>query len=188
MKCYAIFTNKPNLKSFESIRTRRFNSILCIFHTIYGYSPQRNGKFIFLRLHICIPALTYIHNAYTVFYLHVLTSFFLIFILFYFHIFPLESAVVFLISFVLDFYIYFLQNGLFYYISNEMYGFVFLKKMKRYLESNLYDDRFKRKSFLFFSQFIFFHSFPFLSSAVFSTSTGFSILNRYKCTSNIFNV
>lgn len=182
MKCYAIFTNKPNLKSFESIRTRRFNSILCIFHTIYGYSPGKETVY----LYSC--AYTYIHNAYTVFYLHVLTSFFLIFILFYFHIFPLESAVVFLISFVLDFHIsFFLQNGLFYYISNEMNGFVFLKKMKWYLESNLYDDRFKRKSFLFFSQFIFFHSFPFLSSAVFILDSLFSSSTIFYSTSTDIN-
>lgn len=115
---------------------------------------------------------------------------------FYFHIFPLESAVVFLISFVLDFHIsFFLQNGLFYYISNEMNGFVFLKKMKWYLESNLYDDRFKRKSFLFFFQFIFFIHFRFYLQPFFFILNSFSypqlfffIHNRYKCTSNIFNV
>lgn len=172
MKCYAIFTNKPNLKSFESIRTRRFNSILCIFHTIYGYSPQRNGKFVFLRLHTYTMHTPYFICTYSLHFSWY--SFFFTFTSFRWSLLSCSSFHLYSI-----FTFIFCKMGCFIIFPMRWTGLSSLKKWNDILNQIYTMIVSKENPFCFFFQFIFFHSFPFLSSAVFSTSIAFFILNCF---------
>lgn len=190
MKCFAIFTNKPNLKSFESIRTRRFNSILCIFHTIYGYSPGKET----VNLYSC--AYTYIHNAYIVFYLHVLTSFFLIFILFLLS--HLSVGVCCRVSHFICTrfsHSFFCKMGCFIIFPMIWTGLSSLKRWNDVWNQIYTMIVSKENPFCFFFNSFFssisvfiFSRFFILNSFSYPQLFFFFIHNQYKCTSNIFYV